>query len=68
MPRQIDRREFVSASLLSAGVLSYWPPAIFAQPAPGSAATTRPRAHPFALSQVRLRPGPALDAMNTNRR
>jgi uncharacterized protein len=68
MSRQIDRREFVSASLLSAGVLSYWPPAIFAQAPQKPSASAQFRARPFELSQVRLRPGPVLDAMNTNRR
>jgi uncharacterized protein len=61
----IDRRTFMSAALVGASALPYWPRVIAAQDVPG-----RPQslARPFELSQVRLRAGAALDAMNTNRR
>ena len=61
MAQMIDRRSFVHASLLSAGALSYWPRIALGQ-------ERRIVAQPFELSQVRLRPGAALDAMNVNRR
>ncbi|HKU17518.1 MAG TPA: beta-L-arabinofuranosidase domain-containing protein [Steroidobacteraceae bacterium] len=61
-----DRRTFLHASLLGAGALSYWPRAMLAQGGPGTPG--RVIARPFELSQVRLRPGVALDALNVNRR
>ena len=61
MNQMIDRRDFIHASLLGAGALSYLPRSAFAQ-------ERRIVAQPFELSQVRLRPGAALDAMNVNRR
>lgn len=62
MAQFLARRTFLQASMLSAGALSSWPRLIFAE-SPG-----RIVARPFELSQVRLRPGAALDAMNVNRR
>jgi hypothetical protein len=63
MAQFFDRRTFLHGSLLTAGALSYWPRMMLA-------AEQAPRiiARPFELSQVRLRPGAALDAMNVNRR
>ena len=58
----LDRRAFLQASLLTAGAFSSWPRVIVAE-SPG-----RSVARPFELSQVRLRPGVALDALNVNRR
>lgn len=61
----VDRRTFLHASLLGAGALAL-PPALLAE---GSLDPTgRIVARPFELSQVRLRPGVALDALNVNRR
>lgn len=67
MTHFLDRRTFLHASLLSGGALAYWPREMLAQTSPG-AAERRILARPFELSQVRLRPGAALDAMNVNRR
>ena len=58
----LDRRLFLHASMLTAGALSSWPRLIFAESAGRSVV------RPFELSQVRLRPGAALDALNVNRR
>jgi DUF1680 family protein len=58
----IDRRTFLQASLLTTGALASWPRVTLAG-SPG-----RILARPFELSEVRLRPGAALDAMNVNRR
>jgi Uncharacterized protein conserved in bacteria len=57
----LDRRTFLQASLLTAGAFSSWPRVIFAESA------GRIVARPFELSQVRLRPGAALGALNVNR-
>lgn len=67
MTHFLDRRTFLHASLLSGGALACWPRVMLGQASPGA---TDPRivARPFELSQVRLRPGAALDAMNVNRR
>lgn len=59
----LDRRTFIQGSLLTASALSYWPHSLLAQEQ-----VQRAIARPFELSQVRLRPGAALDAMNVNRR
>src|SRR5687767_10294636 len=61
MNHLVDRRGFIHAALFSAGALSYWPGIALGQKG-------RIVAQPFELSQVRLRPGAALDAMNVNRR
>ena len=63
MAQPFDRRTFLHGSLLTAGALSYWPRVVF-----GQVQGQRLLARPFELSQVRLRPGAALDAMNVNRR
>ncbi len=61
MTRRIDRRTFVAASLVSAGVLPAW--ARLSQAAAGAPILARP----FPLAQVRLRPGLALDQLLINR-
>jgi DUF1680 family protein len=63
MAEFLDRRIFLQGSLLTAGALTYWPHSLLAQEQ-----VQRIVARPFELSQVRLRPGAALDAMNVNRR
>src|SRR5687767_13269765 len=68
MAQSLDRRTFLHASLLSAGALSAWPRTLLAHAGAAGAQRERIVARPFALSQVRLRPGAALDAMNVNRR
>lgn len=65
MAQVLDRRTFLQASLLSAGALSAWPRMMLAHPGTHAG---RIVARPFELSQVRLRPGPVLDALNVNRR
>ncbi|HSD75401.1 MAG TPA: glycoside hydrolase family 127 protein, partial [Steroidobacteraceae bacterium] len=66
MTRLIDRRTFVSASVLGAGSLSVCPELVFGESlqAPRHVPI---RAHAFPLAQVRLRPGPALDQLRINR-
>ncbi|HZJ67104.1 MAG TPA: beta-L-arabinofuranosidase domain-containing protein [Kofleriaceae bacterium] len=54
----MQRRQFIATT--AACALAPWP-VLAAGPA-------RPRIRPFAPSQVRLRPGPALDAAEVNRR
>ena len=66
MSHFLDRRTFLHSSLLTAGALSSWPRLILAQTPSGAAQAIVAR--PFDLSQVRLRPGVALDALNVNRR
>ena len=68
MAHFFDRRTFLHVSLLSAGALSLPRTLIAQSPPPGAAEKQRIIARPFELSQVRLRPGAALDAMNVNRR
>lgn len=68
MAHLLDRRSFLHALLLSAGALSYWPRTMLAQTSPGATERQRVVVRPFELSQVRLRPGAALAAMNVNRR
>src|SRR6185436_5096407 len=70
MTRPIARRTFLSAATLSAATLPMWPRIGWA----GLAAPTASAAdhgvsiHPFSLEHVRLRPGPALEALKVNRR
>ena len=63
MAQLLDRRIFLQGSLLTASALAYWPHSLLAQEQ-----VQRVIARPFELSQVRLRPGAALDAMNVNLR
>jgi hypothetical protein len=63
MAEFLDRRLFLQSSLLTAGTLAYWPHSLLAQEQ-----VQRVIARPFELSEVRLRAGVALDAMNVNRR
>ena len=60
MAHFLDRRTFLQTSVLAAGALSF--------PPLSAAEKQRIVARPFELSQVKLRPGAALDAMNVNRR
>ncbi|HKQ16880.1 MAG TPA: beta-L-arabinofuranosidase domain-containing protein, partial [Steroidobacteraceae bacterium] len=63
MAENLDRRMFIRGSLLTASALSSWPHSLLAE-----GQVQRAIARPFEMSQVRLRPGAALDAMNVNRR
>lgn len=58
MSPPIDRRTFVAATL-GAATSSLWPPLTHAH---------APRLQAFPLADVRLLPGPALDALQVNRR
>lgn len=59
---QIDRRSFVAAALGSA-TSPWWPALSHAH----ATMASREYLQPFALSDVRLLPGPALDALQVNR-
>jgi uncharacterized protein len=67
MSHRFSRRRFVSGAALGAVSFPLWRGAIadLARPESGMA---RAVARPFELSQVRLRPGPALDALEVNRK
>jgi len=67
MSHRFSRRRFVSGAALGAVSFPLWRGAIadLARPESGMA---RAVARPFELSQVRLRPGPVLDALEVNRK
>jgi uncharacterized protein len=67
MTRPISRRDFLHAGALAAAALPF--ARRLARAHAGVAyAAPRPRVRPFELQQVRLRPGPVLDALEVNRR
>jgi len=68
-----SRREFLAAGALAAAALPLWRRTMLGTAtdlvvAVEAAPTARLRTLPFALTQVRLRPGPVLDALQVNRR
>ena len=68
MSGPFPRRAFLSLTTLAA-VSSLLPRAVHAAPAPGATDDRgRLAVQPFDLQAVRLRPGPVLDALETNRR
>ena len=69
MPRRIRRRTFLSMTALSAAAVNPWSRAALAEIIERTAEEAGPvRLRPFALSAVRLRAGPALEALEVNRR
>jgi DUF1680 family protein len=69
MKRFVSRREFVATTAASAAALSFWPHLGFGRTTHEMFATGPvPTARPFNLAQVRLLPGPMLDALEVNRR
>jgi len=66
MNEPISRRRFVSSTALGVATWPLWPHSALADlVAPGAGAQIK--VHPFPMSQVRLRPGPVLDALAINR-
>lgn len=59
----MKRRDFIASSLLAGAV-----PSLLRSPGARPAAGARPVCRPFALSRIRLLPGPFRDAMEVNRR
>jgi DUF1680 family protein len=69
MPGPLSRREFLSLTTIAAMSPSLLPRAVHAALAPvATDVRARPAVQPFDLPSVRLRPGPVLDALETNRR
>jgi len=68
MSHRFSRRRFVSGAALGALSFPLWPPSAIADLARPESSVARAVVRPFELSQVRLRPGPVLDALEVNRK
>jgi len=64
----VSRRTFVSSAALGAVSLPFWSHRAVADLTPAARDVARTVALPFDLSQVRLKAGPVLDALEVNRR
>jgi hypothetical protein len=65
MTRELTRRELIAGFAAAASLPLWWNGA---GPRPADAAEPRLKMRPFELAQVRLRPGPFLEAAQVNRR
>jgi DUF1680 family protein len=66
MSRRVSRREFMSGAAMAAAAIPLWPHLRALSAAAPDEVSLRVR--PFALSRIRLRQGPFLDAAMVNRR